>query len=85
VDQIVNYIDDARTIWHRLWSIRLALLAAALNAALVVATMVLPEHTSLRVAGAVGVLAFSSAVASAYARVVKQPALSGDGHADRDA
>lgn len=71
----MKLIDDAGQVWHRLWSLRLALLSAALNAGLVVATMALPSHTSVRVAGAVGILAFASAVSSAYARVVRQPGL----------
>ena len=81
----MNYIDDVGRVWHKLWSIRLSLLAAALNAAVVVASMALPAHTSVRVAAGVGVLAFSAAVASAYARTVRQPALDKDCDANPDA
>lgn len=71
----MHLIDNAGQVWHRFWSLRFAVLAAALSAATVVATMVLPEHTSLRVALCMGLLTAAASVASAYARLVKQPAV----------
>lgn len=73
----MRFIDDADKVWHRLWSLRLSLLAGALNAACVGVMLVLPARTSVRIALAVSVLSFSSSLASAYARVVKQPKLKG--------
>ena len=78
----MHFIDDAGKLWHRFWSLRFALLAASLNAASVAVMLVLPERTSVRIALAVGVLSFSSSIASAYARMVKQPKLQGDDDAD---
>ena len=69
----MTLIDNAGQLWHRFWSLRFSLLAAFLSAAGVVATMALPEHTSLRVALMVGVLTMSASIASMYARLVKQP------------
>lgn len=71
----MRLIDDAGTLWHHFWSLRLALLSALLNAATVAATMLFPTTTSVRIAAAVGVLSFSSSIASACARLVKQPTL----------
>jgi len=71
----MHLIDNAGQVWHRFWSLRFAALAAVLSAASVVATMALPEHTSLRVAFGVGLLTLASSAASVYARLVKQPAI----------
>jgi hypothetical protein len=69
----MQLIDNAGHLWHRFWSLRLAALAAVLSGATVAATMALPEHTSLRVALLMGMLTAAAAIASALARVVKQP------------
>ena len=71
----MTLIDNAGQVWHRFWSLRFAVLAAVLSAATVVATMALPEHTSLRVSFGVGLLTLAASLASAYARLVKQPAV----------
>jgi len=71
----MHLIDNAGAVWHRFWSLRFAVLAAVLSGACVTATMVLPEHTSVRVALGMGLLTCASAVASALARVVRQPQL----------
>lgn len=80
----MTFIDNAGQLWHRFWSQRFAALAALLNAALIVATMALPEHTSLRIALVVGLLALSSSLAGMYARMVKQPALASVGECEAD-
>lgn len=71
----MKLIDNAGQVWHRLWSLRFTLLASCLSAAGVVATMALPQHTSLRVAMGVGLLTLAASLASFYARLVKQPRL----------
>jgi len=71
----MRLIDNAGQVWHRLWSLRFAVLAAVLSGVCVAATMALPEHTSVRVALGMGLLTCVSAVASALARIVHQPQL----------
>lgn len=74
----MKLIDDVESKWHRLWSLRLAILSAAFGA--IIATYAtlpadwLPAIPNwLKLACAVGT--FIAPVSSAAARVVKQPKL----------
>jgi len=73
----MHLIDDAGRVWHRLWSVRLSLLAAALGAADALAGFLMPAHPRLIVALAATGLSFAAAIA----RLVAQPKLRGDSDA----
>lgn len=68
----MNLIDDAARVWHRLWSVRLAIIAVlfdVVNALLTYWVALLPPlwFTALSIACTVG---------AAVARMVDQPSLS---------
>ncbi|RTL37175.1 MAG: hypothetical protein EKK53_21635 [Burkholderiales bacterium] len=62
-------IDDARSIWHRLWSVRLALISAALSAV----EFALPHFAPSERSGAFAATAGVVSLAAAVARLVAQP------------
>lgn len=62
-------IPDARHIWHRLWSVRLAILSAILSAIEIALPFVAPTMPSGRFA----IAAFIVSVAAGIARIVAQP------------
>lgn len=67
----MNLIKDADKIWHQLWSVRLAIASALFGVLEVVLPLVqsaVPPHVFL-------VLSIVSALWSAYARLVPQPAI----------
>jgi hypothetical protein len=64
-------IDDAKVIFKRAWSVRLALLSAVFS----VLEVGLPFFTDLLPPGALASLAMLSAVGSAIMRIVYQPAM----------
>ncbi|HEX7639320.1 MAG TPA: hypothetical protein VF457_13065 [Burkholderiaceae bacterium] len=66
-------IDDAGRVWHRLWSVRLSVLAAVLGAADAALPFVAPAHAS----PAFSALVAAVSLAAAGARLVAQPALKG--------
>jgi hypothetical protein len=66
-------ISDAGRLWHRLWSVRLAILAAALGAVDAALPFVAPTHASPAFAG----LTAAVSLAAAGARLVCQPSLRG--------
>lgn len=68
-------IDNAGTVWHRLWSVRLSLLASSLGAVECGAQIYLSGQPPLIAAGFT-LLSLGSAVA----RLVAQPRLHGDHH-----
>jgi hypothetical protein len=70
----MKLIDDAGAVWHRLWSVRLALLAAALDGANVLLGYLVPAHPRQSLA----ILAGGVAMAAAIARLVAQPKLRND-------
>ena len=74
----MKFIEDARHLWLRLWSVRLALLSALLSAAEVAVPYLAPAAPSHLFA----ILAGCVALAAAVARIVAQPALYVE--ADRD-
>lgn len=67
----MKLIDDWKRTAHRLWSVRLALLSAALSAAEFAIPYIAPDIRSGRFA----VLAFAVSIAAAVARIVAQPGL----------
>lgn len=67
----MKLIDDASEVWHRLWSVRLSLLAALLGAISAAMPYVAPAQPSLRYAVASVLLA----LAAAASRVIAQPKL----------
>ncbi|MEK7945713.1 hypothetical protein WKR98_13230 [Pigmentiphaga sp. YJ18] len=75
----MRLIDDAHTVWHRLWSVRLALLSALFAAA----DVALPLWQGLLPARTFAAISTLLAVAAAIARVIQQPALRGDGDTER--
>ncbi len=66
-------IDDAGRLWRKLWSVRLALAAAALDVVAVATQELLPEHAPPHLVAAAGVLSLAAAVA----RLVAQPRVTG--------
>lgn len=73
----MKLIDDAGRVWHKLWSVRLSLLAALLGAVDVALPFVAPSHRSVPFA----LLAAAVSLAAVLARLVTQPKL----HKDDDA
>ena len=69
----MRLIDDAGRVWHRLWSVRLSILAALLGAADAALPFVAPEHASPVFAALVAAVS----LAAAGARLVAQPKLQG--------
>lgn len=70
----MKFIQDARQILLKAWSVRLALISALLSAAEVALpyfTDLIPQHT-------MAVLATAVAFGAAVARVIAQPAMHGD-------
>jgi hypothetical protein len=65
----MTLIDDARKVWHRLWSVRLALLSAGLSAA----EFAMPYIAPVQPSGRFAALAALISVAAAVARIVAQP------------
>lgn len=72
----MTLIEDAGKVWHRLWSVRLSLLAAALGAADAAMPFIAPEHASPRFAAA----AAAVSVGAALSRLVAQPRMKGRHH-----
>ena len=70
----LHLIEGAGRVWSRLWSVRLALLAAVLGALDVGLSYCAPEHASPAYAAAAAAVSFAAAVA----RIVAQPELSSD-------
>jgi membrane protein YdbS with pleckstrin-like domain len=68
-------IQDARRVWFRLWSVRLALASAVLSAAEVTVNYLAPDHPTPAFAAGAGVVALLAAVA----RIWAQPKLWGNG------
>lgn len=64
-------IDDARHVWHRFWSVRLSLIAAALGAVDAALPLIAPEGRGLRFA----LVTAGVSLAAAVARLVSQPKL----------
>lgn len=67
--QPLHLIEGAGRVWSRLWSVRLALLAAVLGALDVGLAYCAPEHASPFFAGTAALVSFAAAVA----RIVAQP------------
>jgi hypothetical protein len=68
----MKLIDDAKSTWHRLWSVRLNLLAVVICAVDTALPWVAPESgRSVRFAILTGVVS----AAAAFARLVTQPKL----------
>jgi hypothetical protein len=69
----MTLIEDAKAVWHKLWSVRLSLLAAAISTA----QAAMDAANSGQARPAV-IAAAIIAAASAIARLIQQPALTGD-------
>ena len=69
-------IDDARHVWHRLWSVRLGILSAVVEGANVFASSWFQVAPSTKLAAVAGLLA----LAASLSRIIKQPKL----HKDTD-
>jgi hypothetical protein len=69
--QTLHLIEGAGRIWSRLWSVRLALLAAVLGALDVGLAYYAPDHASPLYAAGAALVSFAAAVA----RIVAQPAV----------
>ena len=67
----MTLVDDAKTILIKAWSIRLALLSAALSAA----EVALPYFTDFVPPNTMAILAVVTSASAAVARVVAQPAM----------
>lgn len=69
----VKLIEDAGDIWHRLWSVRLAIGAA-------VASGIEAGYNAyvMGVSPAMALIACGISLAAAVARIVAQPSISGD-------
>lgn len=65
----MRLIGDARQVLQRAWSVRLAILAAALSAAEGFLNLVMPDRPPLWLAALASVIALAAAIA----RVVAQP------------
>jgi hypothetical protein len=70
----MRLIEDAGRVWHRLWSVRLSVLAAVLGAADAALPFLAPPHASAAFAGLTAMVS----LAAAGARLVAQPKLQGD-------
>lgn len=70
----VHLINDADAVWHKLWSVRLSLLAAVLEGVNAFLGYVVPDHPGPILA----ILAAGVSAAAAIARVIAQPALKKD-------
>ena len=64
-------IDDAKTVFRKAWSVKLALLSAVFSTL----EVALPFFTDLLPAGAMAGLALTAAIGSAVMRIVYQPKL----------
>ena len=69
--QPLHLIEGAGRVWSRLWSVRLALLAAVLGALDVGLAYYAPDHASPFYAAGAALVSFAAAVA----RIVAQPAV----------
>lgn len=69
--QPLHLIEGAGRVWSRLWSVRLALLAAVLGALDVGLAYYAPEHASPAYAAGAALVSFAAAVA----RIVAQPSV----------
>lgn len=81
----MKLIEDAGDIWHRLWSLRLSLASGAMGAVAAALPFAAPDHRSVGFAllvFAATLIASLLALASAWARLVRQPKLRGDRNAD---
>lgn len=67
----MNLIEDWQSLWHKLWSVRLALLSALLG----VLELTLPHFQSFIPPMWFGVLSVIVGVAAAVARLVQQTTL----------
>jgi hypothetical protein len=73
----MKLIDDARRTWHKLWSVRLALLSAALSAIEFALPLVPDSVAELIGRGRFAAAALVISLGSGLARVVSQPKLHG--------
>ena len=71
----LNMIEDASHVWHRLWSLRLTALSAALSAAEFALPMVPDGVAEFVGRGKFAAAAFVLSMAAAGARLVSQPKL----------
>lgn len=71
----MNLIDDARHVWHRLWSVRLALLSALLSAAEFALPLIPDAVADMVGRGKFAAAAMIVSLAAGVARVVSQPKL----------
>lgn len=69
----MRLIDDAGQVWHKLWSVRLALLAAGLGAVDAALPFVAPQHASPLFAA----MTAAVSLAAGLARLVQQRSLRG--------
>ena len=72
----MQLIDDAGKVWHRLWSVRLSLLAAVASAADAGWQAYITGQPRL-----VSIITFGISLGAAVSRVVAQPKLKVDGDA----
>lgn len=72
----MTFIEDAGKLWHRLWSVRLALLAALFSTGQLCIGYYAEGQSKTVIMGA-AVFSLGSSLASAFSRVVKQPKLRG--------
>jgi hypothetical protein len=73
----MKLIDDCRDVWHKLWSIRLSILAAVLAVCEILAALqpVLPLLPAFIPPGMFAALSALVALAAAGSRVIKQEKL----------
>jgi hypothetical protein len=73
----MKLIDDCRDVWHKLWSIRLSILAAVLAGCEILSALqpVLPLLPSVLPPGMFAGLSALVALAAAGSRVIKQERL----------
>ena len=71
----MKLIDDAKHVWHRLWSVRLALLAALLSAVEFALPFVPDAFAEMVGRGRFAAAALVISLGSGLARVVSQPKL----------
>lgn len=67
----MKLIPNAGALWHRLWSVRLLILASLVQAADAAVPYLMPEHPRLRLTA----LAMLISLAAAFARLVHQPSV----------
>ncbi len=65
-------ISNARTVWHRLWSVRLALLGALFSAAEFAVSLAPDSVAEIVGRGRFAAVAFVVGIGAAVARVVQQ-------------